>query len=145
MTTRPDPYRQFNFRLEIDGTAMGNFSEVALGAAITEVVEYRDGSDKSGVRKLPGLTRYSNVTLKRGITSSLELYRWHRSVAEGRMDDARKNLILILQDEASRDVARFMLRTAWPVKYEAPSFSATGNEVAIESLELTHEGLERES
>ncbi len=145
MTTRPDPYRQFNFRLEIDGTAMGNFSEVALGAAITEVVEYRDGSDKSGVRKLPGLTRYSNVTLKRGITSSLELYLWHRSVAEGRMGDARKNLILILQDEASRDVARFMLRNAWPVRYEAPSFSATGNEVAIESLELTHEGLERES
>ncbi len=145
MTTRPDPYRQFNFRLEIDGTEMGNFSEVALGAAITEVVEYRDGSDKSGVRKLPGLTRYSNVTLKRGITSSLELYQWHRSVAEGRMGDARKNLILILQDEASRDVARFMLRNAWPVKYEAPSFSATGNEVAIESLELTHEGLERES
>ena len=145
MAARPDPYRQFNFRLEVDGLQLANFSEVSLGAALTEVVEYRDGADKSGVRKLPGLTRYSNVTLKRGITSSLELYQWHRMVAEGRAADARRNVLVILSDETGNDVARFSLRNAWPVKYEAPTFSADGNEVAIEIIELTHEGLERES
>lgn len=145
MAARPDPHRQFNFRLEIEGAELGSFSDVALGAAVTEVVEYREGTDRSGVRKLPGLTRYSNVTLKRGITRSLDLYGWHRAVAEGRIGDARKNVTLTLRDETGSDVARFILRNAWPVKYEAPSFSASGNEVAIEILELTHEGLERES
>ena len=145
MTARPDPYRQFNFRLEIDGLQLANFSEVSLGAAITDVVEYRDGSDRSGVRKLPGPTRYSNVILKRGITGSLELYQWHRMVAEGRTSDARRNVVVVLSDETRTDVARFILRNAWPVKYEAPSFNAAGSDVAIETLELTHEGLERES
>ena len=145
MSTRPDPYRQFNFRLEVDGLQLANFCEVSLGAALTEVVEYRDGTDKTGVRKLPGLTRYSNVVLKRGITSSLELYQWHRMVAEGRTGDARRNVAVILSDEMGNEVARYSLRNAWPVKYEAPSFNAMGNDVAIESIELTHEGLERES
>lgn len=144
MAARTDPYRQFNFRLEIDGLQIGDFSEVSLGAAITEVVEYRDGTDRSGVRKLPGLTHYANVILKRGITHSLELYQWHRMIAEGRSADARRNIVVVLSDEARNDVARFILRNAWPVKYEAPSFSAAASDVAIESLELTHEGLERE-
>lgn len=145
MSTRPDPYRQFNFRLEVDGLQLANFCEVSLGTALTEVVEYRDGADKTGVRKLPGLTRYTNVILKRGITSSLELYQWHRMVVEGRTSDARRNVAVILSDETGNEVARYSLRNAWPVKYEAPAFNAMGNDVAIESIELTHEGFERES
>jgi phage tail-like protein len=142
--TRHDPYRGFNFRLEIDGLSLGDFSEVALGAAITDVVEYRDGSSPI-VRKLPGVTRYANVTLKRGITGSMELYRWHRQVADGQANDARRNVAIILSDESRAPIARFTLRNAWPVRYEAPSFDANANDVAIETLELTHEGLERES
>jgi phage tail-like protein len=145
MSTRSDPYRQFNFRLEVDGLQLANFSEVSLGAAVTEVVEYREGGDKSAARKLPGMTKFSNVTLKRGITSSLELYQWHRMVAEGRTTDARRNVAVILSDETGNDVARFTLRNAWPVKYEAPSFNASGNEVAMEIIEIAHEGLTRES
>jgi phage tail-like protein len=145
MSARPDPYRQFNFRLEVDGLQLANFCEVSLGAAFTEVVEYREGGDKSAARKLPGLTKFSNVTLKRGITSSLELYEWHRLVAEGRTTDARRNVAVILSDETGTDVARFSLRNAWPVKYEAPSFNANGNEVAMEIIEIAHEGLTRES
>ncbi len=145
MATRPDPYRQFNFRIEIDGLQIGGFSEVSLGAAITDIVEYRDGTDKAGIRKLPGMTHYANVILKRGITSSLELYQWHRMITEGRTADARRNVVVVLSDETRNDVARFILRNAWPVKYEGPSLSATTSEVAIETLELTHEGLERET
>ena len=145
MTSRPDPYRQFNFRIEIDGLQISGFSEVGLGAATTDVVEYREGSDKSGVRKLPGLTRHSNVVLKRGITHSLDLYQWHRAVVEGRTADARRNVVVVLSDETGKDVARFTLRNAWPTKYEGPSLNAAGNEMAVETLELTHEGLEREA
>ena len=145
MTSRPDPYRQFNFRIEIDGLQISGFSEVDLGAAITDVVEYREGSDKSGVRKLPGLTRHSNVVLKRGITHSLDLYQWHRAVVEGRTSDARRNVVVVLSDETGNDVARFTLRNAWPTKYVGPSLNADGNEMAVETLELTHEGLERET
>jgi phage tail-like protein len=141
---RHDPYRGFNFRLEIDGLSLGDFSEVSLGAAITDVVEYRDGSNPI-VRKLPGVTRYANVTLKRGITGSMELYRWHRQVADGQANDARRNVAIILSDESRAPIAWFILRNAWPVQYEAPSFVANSNDVAIETLELTHEGLERES
>jgi phage tail-like protein len=142
---RSDPYRQFNFRLEIDGLQLGGFSEVSLGAATTDVVEYREGNDKGGTRKLPGQTRYSNIVLKRGITNSLELYQWHRLVAEGRTADARRNLVIVLSDESQVDVARYVVRNAWPMKYEGPSFHAQGNDVAIETLELTHEGLERDA
>jgi phage tail-like protein len=142
---RSDPYRQFNFRLEIDGLQLGGFSEVSLGAATTDVVEYREGNDKGGTRKLPGQTRYSNIVLKRGITNSLELYQWHRLVVEGRTADARRNLVIVLSDESQADVARFVVHNAWPMKYEGPSFNAQGNDVAIETLELTHEGLERDA
>ncbi len=145
MTSRPDPYRQFNFRIEIDGLQISGFSEVSLGAAITDVVEYREGSDKSGVRKLPGLTRHSNVVLKRGMTHSLDLYQWHRAVVEGRTADARRNVVVVLSDETGKDIGRFTLRNAWPTKYEGPSLNAAGNEMAVETLELTHEGLEREA
>lgn len=145
MSTRPGPCRQYNFRLEVDGLEIGGFSEVSLGAAITDIVEYREGNDRGGVRRLPGLTRHTNVVLKRGITRSMELYRWHRAVTDGLSSDARRNAVIVLSDEAGSDVARFILRNAWPVKYEGPSLSAAASDVAIETLELTHEGLERES
>lgn len=144
MSARPDPCRQFNFRLEIDGLSISGFCEVLLGAAVTEAVEYRDGSDRTGVRRLPGMTRYENVVLKRGITSSLELYQWHRMIADGRTGDARRNVVIVLSDETRNDVARFVLRNAWPVKYSGPSLNAAASDVAIETLELTHEGLERD-
>ena len=96
---RKDPYRTFRFLLEIDGIVQAGFSEVTIPDASSEPVEYREGSEPPTVRKLPGLNKYGNVTLKWGITDSMELYeKWWKPVEEGKMGDARKNVAIILMD-----------------------------------------------
>jgi phage tail-like protein len=141
--TRQDPYRNFRFRVEIDGVQIAGFSEVAIGATTTDVIEYREGTDPSRIRKLPGLTKYGNVTLKRGVTSSLELFQWHKQVANGSIATNRKTVTIVVQDEAGADKARFVVADAWPAKYDAGDLNAKGNEVFIEELELANEGIER--
>ena len=140
--SRHDPLANFRFRVEIDGLAVAFFSEVTLGASYVDVIQYREGGDNT-IRKLVGLAHYGNVTLKRGVTQSLDLYQWFRQVVSGQIANARRNVVVILTDEALNDVARFVIHNAWPVKIEAPTLNAKGNEVAIESLELTNEGIER--
>ena len=141
--TRQDPYRNFRFRVEIDGVQIAGFSEVAIGATTTDVIDYREGTDPSRTRKLPGLTKYGNVTLKRGVTNSLELFQWHKQVANGSIATNRKTVTIVVQDEAGADKARFVVTDAWPAKYDAADLNAKGNEVLIEELELANEGIER--
>ena len=141
--TRQDPFRNFRFRLEIDGLQVAGFSEVTIGATTTDVIEYREGTDPSRVRKLPGLTKYANVTLKRGVTNSLELFDWHKRIVNGLIATSRKTVAIVVQDETGADQARFVVTDAWPAKYDGPDLSGKGNEVAIETLELANEGIER--
>jgi phage tail-like protein len=140
---RNDPYRNFRFRLEIDNIASAAFSEVQIGATTTDVVEYREGTDPPHVRKLSGLTRYGNVTLKRGVTSSLDLYKWHEAIVAGQLLSQRRKVVIVVQDESGNDQARFVVTDAWPVRYEVGALDAKGNEVLIETLELANEGIER--
>jgi phage tail-like protein len=140
---RDNPYLNFNFLVDIGlGDSIG-FSEVELPSGEVEVIQYREGDDKSSTaRKLPGRAKYANVTLKRGITGSAALYEWWTSARDGQVQ--RRNVTITLLDEQRQPVLRWLLRNAWPVKIEGPALNATGNEVAIESLELSHEGLEIE-
>ena len=140
---RQDPLRNFRFRVEIDGLGAAFFSEVAIGPTTTDVIEYREGGEPMHVRKLPGLTKFGNVTLKRGITASLELFNWHRLVAQGNIGAARRQVAITAQDEEGRDVARFVVSEAWPTKYDPGDLNAKGTEVFIELLELVNEGIER--
>jgi len=140
---RKDPYRNFRFRLEIDNIAQAGFSEVAIAETTIGVVDYREGTDPPHVRKLSGLTKYGNITLKSGMTASLDLFKWHRSVSAGGIASQRKNVAIVLQDEAGQDTARFIVSDAWPVKYDPADLNAKGNEVMIEVLELVNEGIER--
>jgi phage tail-like protein len=140
---RNDPYRNFRFRVEIDGIAAAAFSEVQIGATTTDVVEYREGTDPPNVRKLSGLTRYGHITLKRGITSSLELYQWHQAIVAGQLLSHRRRVVIVVQDESGTDQARFVVDDAWPVRYEIGTLDAKGNEVLIETLELANEGIQR--
>lgn len=142
---RQDPLRNFRFRLEIDGVQAAGFSEVTIGATTTEAVDYREGTDPPHVRKLSGLTRYANVTLKRGVTDSLELFKWHQRIADGQLKANRKNVAIVVASEAGDDEARFVVSEAWPVKYEPSPLNAKGNDVFIELLELANEGIERVS
>ena len=140
---RRDPLRNFRFRLEIDGLQLAGFSEVGIGATETDVIDYREGNEPARVRKLPGLTRYGNITLKRGVTDSLELFAWYRQVVSGDIASGRRNVAIIVTDDAGQDQARFVVVDAWPMRYDAGDLAAKGNDVFIETLELVNEGIER--
>lgn len=140
---RNDPFRNFKFRLEIDGIAQANFSEVTIGETLTDAVDYREGTDPSHVRKLDGLTKYGNITLKWGVTTSLELYNWHKAILAGQIQSNRKKVAIVVQDESGADKARFVVSEAWPVKYQPSALNGKGAEVFVEQLDLVNEGVER--
>jgi phage tail-like protein len=138
---RVDPYRGFNFLVEIDGITQAGFQEVSGLDASTDAVDYREGADPNHVRKLTGLNKYSAITLKRGVTDSDELWRWRKAVIDGRTE--RKNGSIILLDESGAEKIRWNFANAWPSKWTGPSFNATSTAVAVETLEITHEEVAR--
>ncbi len=142
--SRNDPYLRFNFLVEIDGIPPVAFKSVSGLDSETEVVEYRTGnmSGPSSL-KLPSLHKFSNITLKRGMTRDLSLWQWYKTVLEGQTD--RRNGVIMLLDESLRPVLRWEFRDGWICKWEGPDLDASANEVAIESIEITHEGLELDS
>ena len=140
-TTRVDPYRGFNFLVEIDGINQAGFSEVSGVDASTDPVEYREGADPTHARKLTGLNKYSPITLKRGITDSDELWKWRQTVIDGKTE--RKNGSIVLRDESGTEKIRWNFSNGFPTKWTGPSFNATSTAVAIETLEITHEELKR--
>lgn len=138
---RNDPYKAFNFLVEIDNVARAAFSEVSGLESETAVIEYRTGSEHV-MRKLPGLTKFGNITLRRGVTQDRELWDWRQAIIEGNPD--RRNGSIILLDDQRNPVVRWNFRNGWPCKWEGPALNAKANEVAIEMLEIAHEGLERD-
>jgi phage tail-like protein len=142
---RQDPLRNARFRLEIDGLQVAGFSEISIGATITETIDYREGNEPLRVRKLSGLTKFGNVSLKRGVTDSRELFDWHQQIVQGQLSTSRKNVVIVVLGEAGEDRARFAVSNAWPTKYDPSDLNAKGNEVFIECLELANEGIERVS
>ncbi len=139
---RKDPYRNCNFLVEIDGITQAGFSDCSGLGSSNDPIEYREGGDNTTVRKLPGLTKYTNISLKRGLSDSRELYDWYRLVVTGKTE-RRNGSIVVLDADGITEVVRWNFFNAWPAKLEGPTFSAKGNEVAIETLEIAHEGLER--
>jgi len=141
-SSRNDPLSGFNIRVEISGIAVAGFTECTGLASETDVVSYREGADRR-IRHLPGITRYARVVLKRGITTDRSLWEWRQSVIDGVAD--RRSVSIVLMDAARNDVARWNLHEAWPAKWEGPELNAQSSDVAIETLELVHEGLDWES
>jgi phage tail-like protein len=141
---RHDPFRGFKFRVQIGGIQRAGFREVSGLDSATDPVDYRVGDDKTvTISKLPGLKKFSNITLKRGITDDVDLWKWRKQVMDGKIKDARKNGSIILMDDEGNDAAQWDFVAAWPTKWTGPTFNATANEVAIDTLELAHEGLDR--
>ena len=137
------PHGKFNYKVEIDGLEAGGFSEVTGFDASIDVIEYREGDMTQTPLKIPGLKKYGNITLKQGLVDSMVLYEWMTAGLEG--DVERKTLTSTLLDIAGSPAASWQIINAWPVKYTAPDFNATSSEVAIESLEIAHEGMTRVS
>jgi phage tail-like protein len=140
---RKDPYKNHRFLVEIDGITQAGFREVTIPNSSQDPIEYREGNEPPTVRKQPGLIKYSNITLKWGISDSQDLYKWRKQVEEGKTKDARKNVAIVLLNEEGETAARWECSAAWPTKYEAPALNATGNEIAIETVEIAHEGVKR--
>lgn len=135
------PYRGFNFKVEIDGISEAGFQECSGLDVTTDPVEYREGTDPNHVRHLTGLNKYSPITLKRGISDSSSLWNWRQKVIDGKTE--RKNVSIVLLNEAGDEKLRWNLTKAWPSKWTAPTFNSTSNEVAIESVEIVYDEMKK--
>jgi phage tail-like protein len=141
--TRNDPYRTYNFRVEIDNTPVAGFRECSGLSFTTDPVEYREGTDLAlSPRKLTGLRKFANISLKGGITTdkAQTLFAWYKNILNG--SDDRRNGAIVLQDETHTDVLRWEFEQGWITRYEGPTFNATSNDVAIQTIELAVERVE---
>lgn len=141
----PDPYRQFRFKVKV-GDFEGGFTEVTVAETTIDPIDYREGNEAPRFRKISGLTKYGNITLKRGTLNTLEFYNWIKSVhdtgSEGK--DSRKSITITLLDETGKnETAIWSVENAWPTKYKPSDLSAKANEIAIETVEFAHEGITR--
>jgi len=136
---RKDPYRGYNFKLEIDGIRRAGFRECSGLDMASDVIDYREGTDKAySPRELSGQSKNTVIILKRGITDDHSLWNWHKKVAAGEIE--RKNGAVV-QMSSGKEKIRWNFTNGWPTKWTGPSFNATANEVAVETLEIVHEGV----
>jgi len=142
-----DPLLGFNFLLELEGAIAGYFTECNGIGSENEVVEHKV-VDKQGhevVRKIPGRLKWQDISLKRGITSDMQIWEWRDSVVQGDMPGARKNCTITMLDRNYNPVAVWHFMNAWPSKVSGPSLKADSNEFGIEEVTIVHEGVHRES
>lgn len=147
-TRTDDPYSAFNFLVAIDNfegpedPIRAGFSECSGLTMETDPIEYRNGNEDITVRKLPGLRKFPNITLKRGMTDNSDLLTWRKEVMEGKT--VRRSGTITLLDEARNPALKWTFEQGWPSKLEGPTLNAKNNEVAIETLEICHENLKLE-
>jgi phage tail-like protein len=142
MATQTHPYTALHFMVKWgDSNNTVSFSEVSGLTLESEPIEYRGGDDISlTVRKQPGLKKYGNVTLKRGIVPAENgFWDWWNTIQSGTVE--RRTVTISLLNEEHKPVVNWEIQEAWPVKVEGPGLNATGNEIAIETLEFAHEGM----
>lgn len=142
MAERKDPYRNYNFVVEIDGIKQAGFSDCTGFGASTDPIEYSEGGKNTTTLKFPGQTKYPNIVLKRGLTDSRDLYDWYNDITKGKVRRAHGSIVVYDVDGVTEKV-RWNFFNAWPTKWDGPDFSAKGNDIAIETLELAHERIER--
>ncbi len=142
---REDPYAGYNFEVVItgisdDGKAVkGSFAEASGLEVSMDPIEYRNGSEDITVRKMPGLKKFTNITLKRGTTGDLGFWNW---ILQGMNGTAvRTEGSILLLNENKQEVMRWNFRRGWPCKFTGPGLNAKNNEIAMETVEICHEGL----
>ena len=140
-STWVDPYRAYNFKLEIQGITQGHFTECSGAGVKVHPVRYREGGAGQIVHVMPGPVEYSNVRLKYGLTASQDLWTWLMTAVQGRVE--RKNVsILLLDSDGTTEVMRWNLINAWPSEWHGTMLNALSREAAIAELELVYERLE---
>jgi phage tail-like protein len=150
---RFDPYKNFKFRVKWDGRYVAGVSKVGALRRSTEVISHRDGGDPSSERKSPGQTRYEPITLERGVTHDLEFEQWANKAwtvraglgAESSLKDFRKDMIIEVYNETGQVVLAYRVYRCWVSEYTAlPDLDAGASAIAIQSIQLEHEGWERD-
>jgi phage tail-like protein len=104
-----------------------------------------DEKGRESIQKIPGRLKWENITLKRGITDNMDIWKWREKVVQGQVNDARSNGSIIMYNQGLEEVARWNFENAWPLKVSGPSMKSDSNEFGIEELVITHEGLYRDS
>jgi phage tail-like protein len=133
----------YRFYVSIDHIPHAVFTEVSGLQLETVVFDYEEGGNNTFVRRMPGRTKVGNVTLKRGITKSNEFLKWYVNFMNGKIQ--RRSISVIMYDLDGKELLRWHFVNAFPVKWSGPQFSADGKAIAIETLELAHEGLDTSS
>lgn len=141
-----DPLVGFHYGIEVQGVVNGYFTECSGIGSENELIEHKvvDEKGRESIQKIPGRLKWQDVTLKRGITSNMDIWDWRDQIVQGKVDDARKNGSIVMFDQGGDEVARWNFENAWPLKVSGPSMKADSNEFGIEELVITHEGLYRE-
>lgn len=140
-----NPLVGFHFAIDLGGVIKGYFTECSGLGSENEVIEHKQTLEKGGERilKIPGRLKWENITLKRGITSAMDIWKWRKQVEDGKVNEARRDGSIIMFDQELKEVARWNFLRAWPVKCTGPQPKSDSNEVGIEELTITHEYIER--
>ena len=143
---RVDPLVSVSFYVEVQGVFTGTFRGCTGLGSQSEVIENlaAGAGGVTHIYKIPGVTRWTNIVLKRGVTDSMDVWAWRKQVEEGKVNEARKNGSIIMYDQTNTEVARWNFENGWPAKISGPNLDASTNEIAIEELEIAHEKLVRE-
>jgi phage tail-like protein len=146
MATVQSPVGNFIFQLKLDGIdSAGFFAEASGFLNETHVIEHTaaDAKGKPLPQRFAGQVRWGNIVLKRGVDTQMELWRWRQDILDGKIDSSRKDCTISVLDQAGQPVVTYSFTRAWPCKYSSPGLNASGNEILVEELELSHEGFVR--
>lgn len=144
-TSREDPIVGFHFALDIQGVVKGYFTEVSGIGSETEVAEQKVVNEKGiqVVLKVPGRLKWGDITLKRGLTSSMDLWKWRKKVEDGDAKAARMNGSITMFDQSLKPVAQWDFKNAWPSKISGPTPKSDSNELQVEEITIVHEYIAR--
>lgn len=140
MARESDPLVGFHFMLDLEGVATGYFTEIAGIGSEHGVVDH---GTYEITQKIPGRLKWGDLTLKRGITASMDIWKWRKMVEDGKVEDARTNGSIIMLDQELNPVARWDFINAWPSKITGPQLQSDSNNYGLEELTIVHEYIER--
>jgi phage tail-like protein len=136
-----DPYGAYRFRVEIQNLQVGGFTEISGLEREVQLEDYREGGINDYTHKLATVTKYPNLTLKRGLADAAELWQWHQDVVNGKIE--RRQITVLLVDTLGQDRWRWVIEKAFPVKWAGGAFNATASAVFVESVEFAHIGVKK--
>ena len=141
----PDLLTTHTFSVEVDGVTVASFKEASGIDSTAEVITYNESTIKGAmiVRKVPGSSSWSDITLRRRLDATKALWDWHKQVLDGDIDAARRNGSIVIFDSMQKEVARWNFEAGWPSNWKGADFDAGANDIAVEEVTIAHEGLVR--